>query len=323
MKMTERENALRTIRFDNPEYIMEGMPEYTLAYTGCNHESYDGGGDDRPVGTRWTDIWGTGWRKEQADVMGFPSEFPLADVASLKDYVWPDPADGRIVDEIYRRRAQYEPGDRFLSGSHRDTLWEKSYMLVGMENMMAYLYTEPGYAREILHRIMDFQLGIARHYLDLGVEMVNMGDDLGTQNSLLIGKETLRDFFVPEYKRLFELYKARNVIINFHSCGHIEPLLDLLLELGVDILNPIQATANDLQQVRRMTDRKMTIQGGVSTSLILHGPVEAIDTAVKEAILLLGQNGGYFCAPDQEMPFAEAHLAAFHEAVKRYGTYPL
>jgi len=81
--MTARENALRTIRFDHPEYVMEGIPSYGLVYTGCNHEGYEGGGHDCPVGSRWTDIWGTGWQKEQADVMGFPRQFPLADMSAL------------------------------------------------------------------------------------------------------------------------------------------------------------------------------------------------------------------------------------------------
>jgi len=137
--------------------------------------------------------------------------------------VWPDPNDERIVGKIYGLMDEFEPGDLFLSGSHRDTLWEKSYMLVGMENIMTYMHTDPEYAREILHRIMDFQLGLAKHYLDLGVEIVGMGDDLGTQSSLLIGKDMLYEFFVPEYRRLFDPYKASGVIICFLHAVALNP----------------------------------------------------------------------------------------------------
>lgn len=320
--ISKRENTLRVIRFDRPEYV-GGADWYPLIYKGCNHEGYDGGGHDCPVGTEWTDIWGTGWRKEQEGVMGFPYFNPLSDTESLKNYVWPNPNDERICGLIYKLKAGFNGGDVFLGGSHRDTLWEKAYMLVGMENIMCYLHTEPEYAREILHRIMDFQLGIAKHYLNLGVEQVGLGDDLGTQRGLLIGKDLLYHFFVPEYKRLFELYKKHNVIINFHSCGHIEPVLDMFIELGVDVLNPVQATANDLAAVREKTDFKMALSGGVSTDVIMKGPVRAIESAVRDTIRLLGKNGGYFCGPDQGMPFPKQNIEAFYRAVEKYGKYPL
>ena len=314
--LSQRENAMRIIKFDDPEYMMTGIPCYTLGYRGCNHEGYAGGGHDCPVGTKWSDIWGTGWVKEHKDVMGFPKYNPLAEISSLKSYAFPDPDDERICGQIYETKAKYKSGDYFLAGSHRDTLWEKSYMLAGMENMMAFFYDEPVYARELLHRIMDFQIGIARHYIKLGVEAVNMGDDLGTQRSLLLGADLLYEFFVPEYKRLFDLYKKHGVIINFHSCGHIEPVLDMFVELGADVLNPVQATANNLENVRRATQNKIALCGGVSTEIIMKGPAEAIESEVKKAINLLGKNGGYFCAPDQGMPFPEEHINAFYRAVK-------
>lgn len=82
---------------------------------------------------------------------------------------------------------------------------------------------------------MDFQLGIARHYLSLGVEMVTMSDDLGTQHGLLLSPTLIHDFLLPEYKRLFDLYKSKGVLVNFHSCGYIEPILDVFMDLGVVI----------------------------------------------------------------------------------------
>lgn len=321
--ISQKENALRIINSNNPEYIMSGMPCYGFSYKGCNHEGYDGGGHDCAVGTEWYDIWGTGWIKEHEGVMGFPKKYPLADIKNYKNYIFPDPNDERICGQIYELKNKYNGGDCFLAGSHRDTLWEKAYMIAGMENMMTFFYDEPEYAREILHKIMDFQLGIAKHYLNLGVEMVSMSDDLGTQHSLLIGKDLLYAFLVPEYKRLFELYKKHGVIVNFHSCGHIEPILDMFIELGVDILNPVQATANNLINVRKITENKITLQGGISTDVIMKGPVSKIELDVKETIRLLGKNGRYFCAPDQGMPFPKENINAFYEAVEKHGKYPL
>ena len=321
--MSKKENALRILRFDKPEYVMSEIPSFMIDYKGCNHEGYEGGGHDCDVGSKWTDIWGVEWHKEHDDVMGFPRGNPLSDMDNLKAYKWPDPNDERICAQIYKRKEAYKNEDLFITGSHRDTLWEKSYMLVGMDDMMVYLYTEPEYAREILHRIMDFQLGIAEHYIKLGVETVNMSDDLGTQNSLLMGIDLLYEFFVPEYKRLFDLYKKHGVIVNFHSCGHIEPVIGMFMELGVDCLNPVQVTANNIVKVREATMGKIALTGGVSNVIVMNGDEKEIESAVRDTIRLLGKNGGYFCQPDQYMPFSDRSIEVFDEAVAKYGVYPV
>jgi uroporphyrinogen decarboxylase len=321
--MTERENAIKILKFGSPERIAPGLPTYNITYHGCNHEGYADGGHDCSVGEKWTDIWGTVWHKEHPGVMGFPRGNPLADISCLKSYEWPDPDDPRICNKIYQMAEVYQPGDTFLTGQHRDTLWEKSYMLVGMENMMQYLYTEPEYAREILHHIMDFQLGIAKHYINLGVEMISAGDDLGTQCAPLLNPNIIREVFMPEYKRLFDLYKSHNVIINFHSCGNVDRLLDIFIDLGVSVLNPIQATANNLDKIRAQTQGKMALIGGISTTTLMDGPIEAIVSEVKNRMWQLGRYAGYFCAPDQDMPFPQENIEVFREVVDKYGVYPI
>ena len=333
--MTNRENALRILRFDNPERVMGGLPCYTMAYHGVNHQAYDDAytvsdGHDRPLGEVWYDIWNTGWVKEQEAYMGFPKYPPLDSPDKLRDYCWPDPNDPRIYEKIYQRAASFDKSsDCFLAGAHRDTLWEKAYMLVGMENMMTYFYTEPDFAKEILHNIMNFQLGIAKHYLKAGIEVASCGDDLGTQQSTLFSPQIMEEFLMPEYRRLFSLYKEHNVIINFHSCGHIEPVIHYFIDLGIDVLNPVQATANDLRNLRALAGRKLSFAGAISTAVLMEGPVEAIDKAVCDTIALLGYDtgeasghaGGYFCAPDQGMDFPEVYYDAYVAALEKYAKY--
>jgi uroporphyrinogen decarboxylase len=321
--MNPKQNALRIIRFDHPEYLMTAPPVHGIAWRGCNHEGYEGGGHDCPVGTVWTDVWGTVWRKEQEGVMGFPVRHPIGDAAALARYRWPDPDDERICGRIDDDAKQADPEGTFLSGSHRETLWEKSYMLCGMETMMSAIFNDPPFAREVLHRVMDFQLGIARHYVDAGVELVGMGDDLGTQRGPLLGPRIVEAFLVPQYRRLFDFYKPRGVLIGFHSCGCIESVLDTFMDLGVDVLNPVQATANDLDLVRGKTQGKMALAGAVSSALIVEGPSERIQAAVRKRLWQLGREGGYFCGPDQGMPWPEAHIQALHDAVEKSGRYPL
>lgn len=321
--LSAKENARRIIQFDDPAYIMLRPPVFEVAYYGANHEGFWGGGHDSPVGTRWVDIWGTEWHKSHAGVMGFPANNPLAEASALEAYDWPDPDDPRICRSIYEMASNFSGDDRYLGGSHRDTLWEKSYMLVGMENMMMAFLSEPDFARDVLHRIMDFQLGIARHYVEVGVEIVNLSDDLGTQRGPLLGPSIVKDFLLPEYERLISFYKERGVLINFHSCGNVASVIEPLIALGVDILNPIQATANDLTALRAQTQQRMALMGGVSSAIVMEGPPQRILAEVHNRIQQLGQAGGYFCCQDQAMPYPTEHLDALREAVAMYGTYPI
>ncbi|RPJ02000.1 MAG: hypothetical protein EHM39_02480, partial [Chloroflexi bacterium] len=293
--LSARENARRIIRFDDPTTIMLRPPVYEVSYTGANHEGYAGGGHDVPVGTHWVDIWGTEWHKSHPGVMGFPKRYPLADSSAQEAYRWPDPDDPRICQQIYKMAAAFPGDDRFLGGSHRDTLWEKSYMLVGMETMMMAFLTEPAFARAVLRHIMDFQLGIACHYAAVGVEMVNLSDDLGTQRGPLLGPAIVEAFLLPEYARLIGFYRSRGVLINFHSCGCVASVIEPLMDLGVDILNPVQATANDLDALRARTQGRMALQGGISSATLMDGPPDRIRAEVRERIRQLGRDGGYFC----------------------------
>ena len=324
--MNAKQNALEIIRFGKPEKVVGGLPCHGIGYFGANHEGFDNPRAERgvPVGGTWTDIWGIGWEKEQEDIMGFFKLSPLADLpAALKTYRWPDPDEERICGQIYQEAPKADRAQVFLSGSHRCVLWERAYKLVGMEDLMCYFHTEPTAVKELLRRTMDFQLGVARHYLKVGIEVAFFSEDLGTQQGLLLSPEIVHEFFVPEYRRLFDLYKQNGVLINFHSCGHITPLLELFIELGIDVLNPVQSSANDLAEVRRITQGRMALQGGVSSGLLVSGPAEAIRQEVRRCLWVLGREGGYFCGPDQGMPWPKEHIDAYTQALEEFGAYPL
>lgn len=326
--MNPVENFRRVLRFEQPEWVPYAPPVYELRWFGANHEGFEcPEGDDSPAGAAWTDVWGVGWRKIHPGVMGMDVEHPLAEIKSLRSYRWPDPNDERICGQIYRMaedcRRRCGDGELLLAASHRDTLWEKAYMLVGMENMMVYMLREPNFAREVLARIMDFQMGIARHYVKAGAAFAQLGDDLGAQTGPLLSPRLVNGFLASEYYRLFQYYHDHDVPISFHSCGRLDEVLDLLITLGAAIINPVQASANDLDHVRALTQGQAALQGGVSSAVVMDGPPERIEAEVRRRLWQLGQAGGYVCCPDQAMPYPPEHLQAVRAAVETYGRYPL
>lgn len=310
----------QAIRREGSDRILHAIPAQELYYRGCHHEGPDGIGHDCPAGTQWSDIWGVQWHKDLEGVMGFPRRHPLADLEALDDFAFPDPADAALFQQCHEQKAALGASeDVFLSGSHRDTLWERGYMLVGMEDLMVYMYTEPELVHRLFHRIMDFHLAVAAQYVKLGIRMACLSDDLGTQSSLLLGEALFDAFLLPEYARLFSFYRQHGVLIHFHSCGHILPLLDRLMDLGVDILNPVQASANDLDALRAKTRGRLLLHGGVDSAVVMQGTPAQVDALVARRIRQLGGGGEYICAPDQHMPYPPENLRALQRAVEKHG----
>ncbi len=319
-----KDNALRIIAFNHPAKIEVCVPMRLLAYQGCNHEGFHNTIKKEQT-NRWQDIWGTTWQLHPDGISEMPVDFPLKGGKNeLLTYRWPNPCDERIIKKIHSDfKKSVEKADGFLTGFHRDLLWEKSCMLAGMENMMIWFKTEPYLAKDILRHIMDFQVSIAQEYLSLGVEMVKFGDDLGGQRNALFSHQIFEEFILPEYQRLFNLYRENDILIYFHSCGKIESFIDDFLRLGVNVLNPVQATANNLEMVREKTNGRIALEGGVNSAVVMHEGRQQIEEEVKKRILQLGKDGGYFCKPDQVMPYPQENMDAFINAVNTYGKFPL
>ena len=95
------------------------------------------------------------------------------------------------------------------------------------------------------------------------------------------------------------------------------------IDLGVGILTPVQATANNLDRIRSLTEGNVALQGAVSSATVLDGPPEWTVAEVRERIWQLGQNGGYLCSPDQSLPFPDVHKRTFRNAIDEFGQNPV
>jgi uroporphyrinogen decarboxylase len=319
--MDARTNFLEAVRFGNPGYVpcTLSMPVKRVGFYGVNPD------DNRPDGAEtWTDLWQVRHRHQMDGVMPFPVYHPMEHLDDWSEYIWPDPADPALYEDMKNTIAALPDRDAVLvSGSHRSTLLERAWKLVGMDNLFMMMITDPDRVAWLLERIMDFQLGVAEQYVRIGIDMASPGDDHGTQASLLFSPELFRKLYKPQYARLFSFYRSRDIVINFHSDGNVLPLVDDFIELGIDILNPVQATALDLPELRQRTAGRMALLGGVSTGTIEKGTPEDVREEVRNRIRTLGREGGYICGPDHSLPFPPANVAALRSAVEEYGGYPI
>jgi uroporphyrinogen decarboxylase len=104
----------------------------------------------------------------------------------------------------------------------------------------------------------------------------------------------------------------------------VQEVIEDLIDVGVDILNPIQARANDLALVKQRADRKLALWGGIDTQhVLMRGTPEDVEAEVKRVLAILAPGGGYIIAPDQGMPFPPENIEALWRAAETWGTYPL
>jgi uroporphyrinogen decarboxylase len=320
--LSDKENLLRAITRDDPEYVpvrhMDGrVPGMVrLIYR-----------DSRAL-LRGTDRWGVGWdggiaarSEREAEIQGYPVHHPLADLATLESYPFPDPHEPGIFDGLMDG---VERGQDLITGEICFPVQDRAHLLMGLDGFCTALIDEPERVRELLHRIADYQIGIIGRYLAMGANIIRGLDDYGGQKALLLGPRLWRAFIKPELARVVRGAKEGGAFFWLHSCGRVMEILPDLVEIGVDILDPVQVRANDQAEAKRLYGDRLCFMGGIDTQhLLTLGTPGEIQAEVRSRMQMLGPGGGYILAPDTLIPTSEENYRAYLEAGERYGLYPI
>jgi uroporphyrinogen decarboxylase len=250
-------------------------------------------------------------------------------VEDINNYRMPDPlAQGRW-DLAEKAVAKYA-GEYGIVGNLEVTLFELANDLMGMEKLMMDLATGEDYVISLFDRIIDYQNECGKKMIDMGADMILTGDDVGTQRGMLISPEMWREIFKPRMKKLYDSLRSFNpeVKIAYHSCGSIVPIIEDLIEIGVDFLNPIQPMAEGmvLEMFKKKYGDRLGFFGGVDVQHVLpSGSVNDVIEEVKLRIRSAGHGGGFIIAPTHNIQpdTPVQNVIAFFEAVKENGKYPI
>ncbi|HOL21505.1 MAG TPA: uroporphyrinogen decarboxylase family protein [bacterium] len=235
------------------------------------------------------------------------SYYPLAGANSIEDlekFEWPDPEWFKFEDmkDICSRYEQYAIvlcDER----TNRTTVLHQGIYLCGMEKIMMDLALNPEFVHTLFSRISDFYLKLNRRIFEAArgkIDILLIGDDMGTQSGLLISPAQIHSFILPYLKKYIKLCREYNVKVMFHSCGAIKEIIPDLIDAGFDILNPVQVRAAGMVPVelKKEFGEKICFHGGVDVQKTLpYGTVEDVRREVRERIDILGENGGYILAP--------------------------
>ncbi|MFA5467840.1 MAG: uroporphyrinogen decarboxylase family protein [Sphaerochaetaceae bacterium] len=231
-------------------------------------------------------------------------ECPLKDVETEEDlakYNFPDAyAKGRFEDakrDIKRFGKEY-----FVIGDVELSLFELAWHLVGMEKYLIELAMGSPWIAKLNDMVEEWTTGLALSLIDLGVDAIWLGEDLGTQISMLISPDMWREHFKFRYERMIKKMKGANpdLLVIFHSDGAVAPLIDDFIEIGVDIYNPVQPNVpgSDPQELMDKYAGRINFFGGIDQQELLpSGNFEAIKEEIERRKNIMGKDGGYLMAP--------------------------
>ena len=280
------------------------------------------------------DEWGVVWRR--AAYYYDMVEFPLKDVTSAADLDtsgWPNPRDpGRFRNLAEQARQAREAQLAVTLDPLAGGLVEMVASLRGHENYYADMAMDPDYAGLLLDKMTDFfeayyeeALAVAGDYIDI----VFFGDDYGIQNNMLFSPRMWRKLVKPRLARLISRVKGlADVYFQLHSCGAIAPILEDLVEIGVDILNPVQPSAAGMNpaEIKRKFGDSLVLHGAIDQQTVLpQGSPADVEAEVWQRMRDLATDGGYVLAvsPNIQADVPPENIDTLYRVAQEAGRYPI
>lgn len=202
------------------------------------------------------------------------------------------------------------------------SLWEETWYMRSMEELMMDMLDNSEKASYHFKRIADIVCLRAEMIAKAGVDFIHMGDDIGMQSSIMMSEEMYREWLKPFLGRLIKTIKDvnPNILFSYHSCGYIEPFIPDLIEVGIDILNPIQPESMSFEKIYGEYGDVLSFWGTIGTqSTMPLGTTEDVRNEVFKNLRIVGRKGGLLCAPthllEPDVPWEniEAYVQACRE----------
>jgi len=309
--MTSRERVKAAIGHRTPDRV-----PYCISFTkdGADVLKAAIGHDDIPsfVGNDMIQVfppWWT-WYDLAPDWQGIESPISPPRVAGCGSYP-------EFFQQIEKLRTDQ---DRYILAMVYGSHFEKAYFSRGIENFLADMAGDPPFARRLLNGIIEKNMVMLENFVARPeIDGVLLGSDWGTQIDLIMSPDTWQEMIRPGEQREYDLVHSYGKDVWVHSCGCVEKIIPSLIEMGLDVLNPVQPEAMDIARLKRDYGKRLTFWGGLSTQKTLpYGTPDAVRAEARDIKRLMGTGGGYIFAPAQEIQadVPAANMLALIEAAK-------
>lgn len=252
------------------------------------------------------DIWGRVFQVKENPYGAYEeiSRYPLSDaqtVSDCQDYNWPDPDwwDFSGVPEVI---SQFDDQQEYHLRYRMGSIFEIAWQLRGMDKFLLDMALDSSIPLYIMERLTEVFVEITKRFLQAAegrVDMVYFYDDVATQDSLLISQDMWQKQIYPYHRRLIEASQSESTKVMYHCDGAIYPLIPRLLEMGVNVLNPIQADAKgmDPRKLKSEFGDRLAFHGGIDIiDTLPNGTTDDVKNEVQTRIQELSKNGGYIMA---------------------------
>ncbi|MCL2602978.1 MAG: hypothetical protein FWD90_00695 [Defluviitaleaceae bacterium] len=268
------------------------------------------------------DCWGVAREPGSAAAMHMRyTRNPLkhcGDLARMKEYPFPDFPGADYSHQRAEVEAIHARGLAAAAGLEC-TIWETAWYIRGMEELMMDMLTEDPMAEFLLDKITESAVARAVSFTKAGCDILNFGDDIGMQRTIMMSEKLYVDWIKPRFKRVIDEVRRINpqVICLYHSCGYVEPFIPHLIEAGIDVLNPVQPECMDFVKLHKQYGSVISFSGTLGTQTTMpFGTPDDVRRVVFENLETAGNKGGLLVCPthllEPEVPWenVEAYIKA-------------
>ena len=276
--------------------------------------------------------WGVKIRKAPYEYGAYAEivESPLSNLKNYDAYKFPDP---EIVEkknyQLQELAIKKYGKTHAIVGPVPCTIFEACWFLRGLENFMVDLIDQEDFVNDIMDKAVEYHLEVSKTFVKMGVDIIWWGDDIGGEEGPMISPAHWKKYLKPRYAKMVEEVKKinKNVKIAFHSDGYIEHAIEDFIEIGFDILNPLQPEMNDVAMIKKKYGDKLTFWGNVNTrSILSNGRPEDVINEIKNVIKVLAPGGGFILCTNHKMQSSERALdnaITYYWALEKLRNYPI
>lgn len=277
----------------------------------------------RPLapGEEYRDDWGVTWVREGCYNQVCANPLAATEVSSLREYEFPDPDDASRFESLARLCERYGE-DYFVGVDVSGSIFEPCYHIRGMEWLLMDMVADPDAVGAFFDKAAEFTRQVCLNALEHPVDWIWLGDDIGGQEAMMMSPDLWRRLLKPRLASIIASVKAARpgVWVACHSCGAIRPVIADLIEIGVDVLNPIQplCPGMDPAELKSVYGNEIAFMGGLDTQdLLVNESAETVRDRAERLIERMSAGGGYiFAASHTIQPDAPLeNILALGEAV--------
>lgn len=277
-----------------------------------------------------TNLWispefGFGQRKGNVEHFSHmePSMENADNASDFENYPYPDPQtdyDWAALDSQIKENLE---NDYISVAPMEMTIFETSWYIRGMETFLMDMISEPSLAEVQLDKVTELRVKMAENYAKAGADVLRLGDDVATQISMMMSPDIWRKMLKPRLKRVIDAAKSAkpDIMVFYHGDGNMFDILGDLIEIGVDILNPIQPECMDPVKVKQTFGDKVSLWGCIGTQTTMpFGTPDEVKEVCEKLIKEVGHGGGLLLAPSHmlEPEVKWENVEAFIEVVKKH-----